>query len=90
MGIAKRYIEEVQEERHNRVLAEFLGISYEELCECEWDYDTNESKDGLIYSHLVCFRDSSPIQVLNKIKEIGDNLIVEIDPGTFDTLFEYN
>jgi hypothetical protein len=31
------------EEQSDKELASILGISYDELCQLEWDVDTNES-----------------------------------------------
>jgi hypothetical protein len=44
-----------------------LGISYDELCQLEWDVDTNESSDGLIYDYIYTFRDDSNLEILKKI-----------------------
>jgi hypothetical protein len=39
----KRKYEEMLEEQSDKELASILGISYDELCQLEWDVDTNES-----------------------------------------------
>ncbi len=39
-------LEEMQDEYFNKQLASYIGISFEDLCELEWDIDTNESNNG--------------------------------------------
>lgn len=53
--MSNRQLEEMQEKLANQKLASVLGISYDELRELEWDIDTNESDDGLIYKYIVTF-----------------------------------
>ena len=50
--MSNRQLEEMQEELVNQKLASELGISYDELLELEWDIDTDESNDGLIYGYM--------------------------------------
>ncbi len=74
--MSNRQLEEMQEEAFDRKLAVELGISYEELCELEWDIDTNESDDGLVYSYIVTFSDSSPKDILDKVDGLEDGRVV--------------
>ena len=70
MSVSKRKYEEMLEEQSDKELASILGISYDELCQLEWDVDTNESSDGLIYDYIYTFRDDSNLEILKKIQGI--------------------
>ncbi|MDD1966143.1 hypothetical protein NPS29_12510 [Pseudomonas putida] len=69
-------------EANNKALAEALGISEEEI-EQYVTVDTNESDDGLIYSYIATFHDSTPKSVL-EAAGVGDDLTVELSPNVFD------
>ena len=81
--MSNRQLEEKQGEMADRHLASELGITYEELSELEWDIDTNESKDGLVYGYIVTFTDSSPKKILDKIKGLEDGRVVRLSPSAF-------
>lgn len=82
--MSNRQLEEMQEKLANEKLASELGISYDELLELEWDIDTNESKDGLIYEYIVTFSEESPQNILNKIEGIEEGYIVRLPPSSFE------
>ncbi|PHM11081.1 hypothetical protein [Nostoc sp. 'Peltigera malacea cyanobiont' DB3992] len=82
--MSNRQLEEMQEKLANQKLASELGISYDELLELEWDIDTNESDDGLIYEYIVTFSEESPKKILNKIEGIEDGYIVRLQPSSFE------
>lgn len=65
--MSSRQLEEIQEERANREIANEIGITYEELCQLDWDIDKNESNDGLIYEYIITFSEDSPKEILDKI-----------------------
>ncbi len=65
--MSNRQYEEMIEEQGDRNLASSLGITYDELCELQWDIDTNESNDGLIYEYIITFDEDSPNEILEKI-----------------------
>jgi hypothetical protein len=69
-SMSNQQYEETLEEQSNKELASILGISYDELCQLEWDVDTNKSSDGLIYDHIYTFRDDSNLEILKKIQGI--------------------
>lgn len=81
--MSNRQLEEKQEESANRLLAVELGISYEELCQLEWDIDTNESDDGLVYEHIVTFSESSPTEILNNINKLEEGRVFRLPPSFF-------
>lgn len=68
----------------DKSLASQLGISYDDLCQLDWEVDTNESNDGLIYEHIIRFNDNSPKEILNKIIGLEDGLLVRILPSYLD------
>lgn len=79
-------LEEAQEKRNNEELASKLGIYYDELCELSWDFDTNESKDGLVYSHIMVIeQEGAPQEILDKIEGLEDGKYVYFQPGEFET-----
>lgn len=71
MGKAKEFMIEKQQEKADRNLAKKLGLSYNELMELDYEIDTNESKDGLIYNYIIEFSTNSPKNILNKIKGLN-------------------
>lgn len=75
-------IEEMQEERSNRHLAVILGITYEELCQLDFNIDDNTSNDGMIYSHTVVFKGDLPVSIMKKIDGLSPDNTVDI--GLFD------
>jgi len=82
--MSNRQLEEIQEEIFLKKLARIIGISYELLGELDWYFDTDESNDGLIYSQLMVFSDSSPRYILNQIDGLDDNNTLYLDPCVFD------
>jgi hypothetical protein len=82
--MSSRQLEERQEEDMNRKLASALGISYSELIQLDWEVDTNESNDGLIYEYLVIFSENSSKTILKKIEDIDDSNTVRLPPWAFD------
>ena len=83
MSSSKRLLEEMQEKRSNSHLAKRLGISYEELCECEWEINENASDEGLIYSYIIQFDKNSSQEVLDKIG-VDDNRCIELSPPLYE------
>ena len=74
---SRQFEEKLENEQHNK-LAEVLGITSDELSQTEYEIDSNESKDGVIYDYFVVFDESSSKEVLNKIKGIDDNRTVSL------------
>lgn len=72
-----------QEKARNIQLAKILGITPDEISQTDFDIDANESNDGQVYNYIVRFRDSSPKNVLAKIKGLKNNEI-NIDVNAFD------
>jgi hypothetical protein len=82
--MSNRELEEKQQELADKNLALQLGISYDDLCQLEWEIDTNESSDGLIYEYLIIFHENSPKEILDKISQLEEGLLVRLLPSDFD------
>lgn len=83
MGRAKELWMELQEDRENELLAEKLGLTYDELCETDWHIETDESNDGLIYGYIVYFHDA-PKHILKKIIGLNPDNQVWLSPNEFE------
>lgn len=64
-------------------VASALGISEEDV-ENYVTIDTNESDDGLIYSYIAVFSESTPLEVLQAAGVDEDDLSVELSVNIFD------
>lgn len=78
MGRAKNAWMEMQQVREETALAEKLGLTYDELCETDWHIEPDESKDGLLYQHIVYFHDG-PKHILKKIDGLNSDNQVWLD-----------
>jgi hypothetical protein len=90
MGYWKELEIEMQEQESDRHLADLLGITFDELTELEYEIETDESKDGLVYNYRVEFDiDSSPKNILQKIKNLEDGCRVYLQPWDMDQGYDY-
>ncbi len=84
-----RQFDEKQEELADEKLAHYLGISIGELNQLDWELDTNESKDGLIYNYIIEFHEDSPKEILDKISDLEDGRWIYLPPQFFyEDLYE--
>lgn len=91
MGYWKEIAIEMQEQEGDRHLADLLGITYDELTELDYEIETDQSKDGLIYNYRVEFDiDNSPKHILSKIKNLEDGCRVYFQPWDFDEEYDYD
>lgn len=91
MGHWKEIAIEMQEQEGDRHLADLLGITYDELTELDYEIETDQSKDGLIYNYRVEFdKDGSPEYILSKIKNLEDGCRVYFQPWDFDEEYDYD
>lgn len=91
MGYWKEIAMEMQEQEDDRHLADLLGITYDELTELDYEIETDQSKDGLIYNYRVKFDiDNSPKHILSKIKNLEDGCRVYFQPWDFDEEYDYD
>ena len=81
---------EMQEQESDRHLAELLGITYDELIELDYEIETDESKEGLVYNYRVEFdTDNSPKNILQKIKNLEDGCRVYLQPWDLEQDYDY-
>lgn len=73
MGSGSERMIEMQKEKSDIELAKKLGISYDELLEVDYEIDTEESEDGLIYNYIIKFSDDAPREILDKIQGIDED-----------------
>lgn len=71
-------------------LAPKLGITYVELCQLDYEIETDENDEGLIYNYRIVFDQNNPKSILDKIKGLDKNLNVYLDPWEFDDEHEYD
>ncbi len=82
--MSSRQLEEIEEEKSDKHLAELLGISYDDLSQLNYDFYPNESRGGVISGYIIIFSDSSPKKILRKINGIDDNNTVYLSPNELD------
>jgi len=78
---------EREDEAH---LAPKLGISYIELCQLDYEIETDESDEGLLYNYRIVFNENNPKSILEKIKGLDKNLNVYLNPWEFDDEYDYD
>ncbi|HZK88244.1 MAG TPA: hypothetical protein VFC27_03735, partial [Anaerovoracaceae bacterium] len=81
---------EMQQDKDAQKLAKILGITYEQLMQLDYEIDTNESSDGLIYNYIVEFGDNDPKEILDKIIGLEDRKRVWLTPWVFENSEYYD
>lgn len=90
MGYWKELEIEMQEQESHRHLADLLGITFDELIELEYEIETDESKDGLVYNYRIEFDTAnSPKNILQKIKNLEDGCRVYLQPWDMEQGYDY-
>lgn len=77
------------ERENERHLASKFGISYIELCQLDYEIESDESDDGVIYNYRVVFNKNNPKSILQKISGLDSNNTVYMSPWEFDDNHEY-
>lgn len=93
MGQFKDRMIDDMEERDNKRLASILGITYDELLELNHTIDSDESKDGLMYSYTISFNPFDPVAsriILDKVRGIDKDNQVTLDPYELSENEYYN
>lgn len=85
--MSSRQLEEQYDNDREKAIAKELGITPAELGETDYEIDTDESNDGLVYGYLIKFSQSSPKRILNKIEGLENNQI-KIDLSDFNADIE--
>lgn len=89
MGRVKQHWMEIQEQEQDRKFAALLGVTYEDLDELDFEIETDESKDGIIYNYRIEFSDDSPKHILEKISRLKDGCRVYLEPWELYEEFDY-
>lgn len=82
--MSSRQLEELNEEKDDKHIANLLGISaedYNKLIHKGVQDETGE--DGIVYRHYIKFEDESPKQILKKIKDLDLTNTVYFDISDF-------
>lgn len=65
--MSNRLLEEQEERRQTKSVADALGISVDDLDQLEWRIEENMSEDGVLYGHDIYFEEGSDDDVLAKL-----------------------
>jgi hypothetical protein len=84
MGSSSERMIEKQQEDFDRSLAGKLGITYDELMELDYEIDTEESEEGMVYNYILTFRTDASREILDKINGIDENHSVMIPAWELD------
>ena len=74
----------VDREQPQRMLAEELGISDDDLDELEWEFDEITSNDGHPYGYVITFSEDSPKEILDKIEGLDEYRSIRVSVNAFD------
>ncbi len=85
MGQAKDMLFEQQEQEFNMRLANYLGISEDDLSEIEYEIDRDASEGGVIYSYIFVILNEPPQEILDKISELEQGKYVYINTVFFES-----
>lgn len=90
MGQFKDLMMEHEERQNQTKIAELLGLTIDELDELDYTIETDESKDGMLYSYRIEFdTDHSNHSMLKKVKNLEDNCRVYLMPYELDEDYYY-
>ncbi|MDP9962012.1 hypothetical protein [Chryseobacterium lathyri] len=71
--MSNQQLDDLNQEKADREVANMLGITYKELSELEYDFGDVDSKDGQIYQHYIQFNPEVGKDILKKIDLDSDN-----------------
>ncbi|WP_141228918.1 hypothetical protein [Pseudomonas sp. Irchel s3b2] len=78
--MSKRLLEEMQEQRQNKILGNAIGLSPDEVAEFVTDVEEQSNGGGLI----VYFAVETPQHVRDKVSGLGKELFIYTGPIDFD------
>jgi hypothetical protein len=90
MGRMSELMIEIQEKEAGERIAKILDISFYDIVELEYEIETDESKDGLIYNYRIEFSENSPKEILEKINRLEDACRVNLEPWELDEEYDYD
>lgn len=73
MGAAKEQLYDNQQEALYEMLAEHLGITYDEVEEIEPQINENIGSDEVVYGYYLTFKKDAPREILEKIEGLDSN-----------------
>jgi len=79
----------MREREDQQHLASKFGISYVELCQLDYEIETDESDDGVIYNYRIVFNERNPKSILQKISGLKSNNTVYMSTWEYDDDHEY-
>jgi hypothetical protein len=65
--MSSRQLEEMQELRRDKVIAETIGTTIDELREHEWDIDENVMSDGTVAGYILTFVEGTDAEFLKQV-----------------------
>lgn len=90
MGKMSDLMIEIQEKEAGERIAKILDISLFDLVELEYEIETDESEDGLIYNYRIEFSEDSPKEILEKISRLEDGRRVYLESWELDSEYDYD
>lgn len=83
--MSNQQLEERHEKEQNQRLADYLGLTIDEVETLAPDIDTNASDDGLAYGYVLTFHRDSPGELLAKVKGLHPgSLSMQLDLSVLD------
>ncbi|MBT2558972.1 hypothetical protein J7E24_14350 [Hymenobacter sp. ISL-91] len=79
MGHWKDIAMELNDDKKDSSLASILGITSDELSQLVYEIESDTGNDDMVYGYRVEFSDSSPKNILSKIKRLEDGCRVNLD-----------
>jgi len=90
MGRMSDLMIEIQEKEAGERIAKILDISLFDLVKLDYEIETDESDDGLIYNYRIEFSEDSPKEILDKISRLEDGRRVYLEPWELDEEYDYD
>ncbi|MGF6207636.1 hypothetical protein [Pseudomonas frederiksbergensis] len=78
--MSSRQLEEMQENRHNEIIGEHIGLSADEVAEYVTDIQEQDNGTG----HVIYFSIALPKSIRDKVDGLGDELYLHTGPIDFD------
>lgn len=90
MGKLSELMIEVQEKEAGERIAEILDISLYDFVKLDYEIETDESEDGLIYNYIIEFSEDCPKEILRQINRLKDGNRVYLEPWELDEEYNYD
>lgn len=70
--MSSRQLEEMQEIRRDKMIAEAIGATIDELSEQEWDIDEDVMSDGTVAGYVLTFVEGTDAEFLKQVGAYPD------------------